>query len=54
MSEREIEIATIEKVCDIIRSLQLKSEFPTPEEWANFFKSCMLVQKIKDEFGIED
>lgn len=54
MTKREIEIATVEKVCDIIRDLQLTSEYPTPEEWANFFKSCMLVQKIKDEFGMGD
>ena len=53
MTEREIEIATVEKVLNIIRSLQLNSEFPTPEEWANFFKSLLLIQKIKEAFGMQ-
>lgn len=53
-SESEIELATLQRVFRVIRDLQLKSEFPTPEEWANFFKSFDLVQKIKDEFGMED
>ena len=52
MTEREIEISTVEKVLDIIRDLQLKSEFPTPEDWANYFKSQHLIQIIKDAFGM--
>lgn len=53
MTKREIEIETVEKVLDIIRSLQTNSEFPTPEEWANFFKSLDLIRRIKDAFVVQ-
>lgn len=56
MGEKKAEQArkeAVEKVLDIIRSLQLDSEFPTPEDWANFFKSLDLIRRIKDAFEEE-